>query len=205
MGRLEKRFPVYSRLLRLYPAPYRQAYQRQMLQTLADMLHDPATSNASAWLRTGLDLPLSLGRQNLAYASHALAHETPDYVKRVSIAGSLLLLPFFIFLTLDAITAHSLYSSWFWQPWVIATWLIIMPAVAAALAGSTFLYWARAQRRSRTSVYDLRRNWPLLGIVVVSAGIVAMAFFHDSVHCVVHNPIKELRNWHTTWTCLRNG
>lgn len=206
MSHLTKRFPRYSRLLSLYPPAYRQKYSEQMLQTLADMLDDGDNTRSLVWIRTVLDFPFSLLKQNVLTMGDIMTHETPDYVRHSSLAGALLLTPFFTFLALDSVTSHSLYSSWFWHPWVIAGWLIIMPAVAAIICGSAFIYWSCQRRQGFVkNLFDWRRNWPLLGIVIIGLTVIVFAFGHDSVHCVSHNPIPELRYWHTTLTCLRNG
>jgi hypothetical protein len=210
MSKLDKRFPRYSRLLRLYPAAYRQQYSGQMLQTLADMLDDRANTKTTVWLRTALDFPFSLVKQNILYMSNIMTHETPDYVKRSSLAGTVLLSPFFIFIILDSLTSHSLYSGWFWHPWVVATWLIFMPGLAFFVSISTFLRWSAERKRNkqigfRQSLFDWRRNWSMAAIVILSLGIIALAFGHDSVHCVAHNPIPEIRYWHTTLRCVQTG
>ncbi|MGZ6005049.1 MAG: hypothetical protein ACXWLH_02765 [Candidatus Saccharimonadales bacterium] len=206
MSELERRFPVYSRLLRLYPKPYQHQYRQEMLQTLADMLDDEHKSKAEVWIRTGLDLPVSLARQQITYAGVIMSQEMPNYVKKTALSSLPLLLPFFVFLFLDAISSHSLYSSWFWRPWVVGTWLIIMPAAALLTTAGAYIYWlAHNQQSLKKSLYDWQHSWPLLAVVVVSFGIIVLAFGHDSVHCVVNNPIKEIRDWHTTLRCIQHG
>jgi hypothetical protein len=205
MDSLKHRFPRYSKLMALYPPEYRNQYGEQMLQTLADMLDDPQQSKAYTWLRTTLDLPYSLSKQNLMTIGAIMTHETPRFIKLSNVAGVVLLAPFFTFLTLDAITAHSLYNKWVWNPWVAATWLIFMPAAAFVINSFAFLHWI-AGRRARvwTSLFDWRHNWSMLGIIVVSIGIIALVLGHDSVHCVTQNPVRTLRNWHTTVRCIQN-
>lgn len=208
MNRLEKRFPRYSKLLRLYPESYTQKYKDQMLQTLADMLDNE--KKGSVWLKTVVDLPLSLVKQNLLFVGGVMAHETPRYVKKSTMVSGLLLAPFFVFVLLNSLTSHRLYSSWFWKPWVVGTWLIIMPGLAFLLAIGTFLRWAQERKKQKhigfiKNSLDFRRNWPMTVVAVVSIGIIMLAFGHDSVHCVVHNPVQEIRNWHSTLRCIRNG
>lgn len=206
MGKLEVKFPVYSKLLKLYPADYRHRYGRQMLQILDDMLADKNKTKSGVWLRTSVDLPFSILRQQLSYMVGTIKNDTPNYIKRTGFASALLLLPFFIFLSLDAVTSHSLYSGWFWKPWVVGTWLIIMPATAFIISTSVFVYWLNHRKQSFwKSVFDLRHNWPLTVATVLSIGIIILAFGHDSVHCVVNNPVKEIRDWHTTWRCIQQG
>ena len=209
---LKRRFPRYSRLLRLYPLPYRQEYGPEILQTLADMLDGAESSSqrTAIWLRATIDLPLSATKQQLILVGGIMAHETPDYLKRSATIGAILVSPFLTFLFLDSITSHSLYGGFFWRPWVVATWIVFMPAAALLVTSAAFVRWSvERQRRGRVSFWrsllDWRHNWPVVGIAALSLGIILLALFHDSVHCVVHNPIPEIRYWHTTWTCIRNG
>lgn len=210
MDKLDKRFPKYSRLLGLYPTDYRKEYSRQMLQTLADMLDDKENAKAAVWLRATVDFPFSVTKENLLFMGHSFLNETPSYVKKASFAGSLLILPFFTFLALDALTSHSLYGGWFWHPWVIATWIIIMPALAFLICSLAFVKWSVQRSKIKKigflkSLFDWRRNWPMMIVSILSIGIVSLAVGHDSVQCVVNNPVKEIRYWHTTWRCIQNG
>lgn len=211
MDELRQRFPRYSRLLQLYPISYRKSYSQELLQTLADML-DAQTTKAgktTIWLRTAIDLPLSVTKQQLTLAGAIMTHETPNYIKRSATVGTVLISPFLLFLTLDSLTSHSLYGGFFWHPWIVATWLIFMPAAALIISGTALVRWLIERHKSKVgfwpSLLDWRRNWPVVGIAAVSLGIIVLAFGHDSVHCVVHNPVRDLRYWHTTWTCIRNG
>src|SRR5580704_7833822 len=149
MSRLDKRFPNYSRLLKIYPPIYRQKYGDQMLQTLADMLDDKQNSRVGVWLRTALDFPLSLAKENIMYMRGIMTHETPGYVKRSSQFGALLLTPFFTFIILDSLTSHRLYSTWLWKSPVIGTWLILMPVLAFFICSGTFLRWSVQRWRQK--------------------------------------------------------
>ena len=211
MGSLAKRFPLYSKLLRFYPAPYRDTYGEQMLQTLADMLDNAPSAAAKRliWLRAALDLPLSAAKQQLKYTGGIMANETPTYIKRTNLIGAILLMPFFILLVLNStIGPLRMQRTWAWGPWVLAVGLIMMPAIALALELGALLCWALARRRQEhisvwRGLFDIRRNWPLLGIAALGFGIILLVFGHDSVHCVAGNPVRELRNWHTTWQCIQ--
>lgn len=208
---LRKRFPRYSQLLQLYPETYRREYSQEMLQTLADMLDgaEAGTERTAIWLRTAIDLPLSATKQQLILAGGIMTHEMPDYLKRRAVIAATLLLPFLTFLFLDSITSHSLYGTWAWNPWVVGVWLILLPSLALGISTITFGRWLLEQRQDKVgfwhSLLDWRHSWPVVVVAALSFGIIALAFGHDSVHCVVHNPIADLRYWHTTWTCLRNG
>jgi len=211
MDELRWRFPLCSQALRLYPAPYRSEYGQQILQTLADMLDGSKSrpERASVWLRAVVDLPVSATKQQLLLAGGIMATIMPDYVKQSAVFGAVMLAPFTIFLFLDSITSHSLYGSFFWRPWVVATWIVFMPAIALFATSIAFGRWIMERRQRQTgfwkSLRNWRENWPMLAIGVLSFGVIILAFGHDSVHCVVRNPIPAIRYWHTTWTCIRNG
>src|SRR5579864_9154755 len=108
MAGLEERFPLYNWLLKLYPPAYQKQYHEQMLLTLADMLDDRDNNKFAVWLRTALDLPLSLVKQNLIYVGDIMAHDTQPYVKRNSLVGAFLIVPFFLFLIMNSLSRHTL-------------------------------------------------------------------------------------------------
>lgn len=212
MNKLERRFPRYSQLLRLYPPTYEKQYKGQMLQTLADMLDDsPSKSNRLlTWTRVAIDLPISVSRQQLSYTGGIMAHEIPTYVKRSSAASALLLIPFFAFISINSFSHRALDHSWLWSTAALTVWLVILPALAALVCGATFLKWSVAQRAHTKlslwrSLLDVAHNWPLIIVGALSLGILLLVFGHDSMHCISGNPIRELHNPHATWQCIQRG
>jgi hypothetical protein len=208
MDSLNKRFPRYSKLLALYPAGYRADYGEQMLQTLADMLDDPEKSRVAVWLRTTLDFPLSVVRQQITYTGEAMANTTPTYIKRNALLGAWLVAPFFVFIVLDALMNQRLQHSWVWHTKALFIWLVVLPGLAVIFNLAALLRWIRFRRtETKQSVWrtllDVRRNWPVLGMALVGLAILALVFFHDSVHCVSGNPLRELHNPSMTWHCVQ--
>lgn len=202
MGGLEKRFPHYSRLLKLYPAAYQKKYKEPMLQTLADMLDDPEQSKTNVWARTVLDFPLSLIHQQLIYEGIAMK-QMPDYMKRSSLIGALLMAPFFILIIINSLTNDRLYYSFFWSTPALFTWLIVLPALATLLNLAAFARWSSSQTASFwRSLADFRHNWPTLATTVIALSIIALAYGHDSVHCIIGNPITEAQKWDATINCI---
>lgn len=202
MGCLEKRFPRYSRLLKLYPAAYQKKYREPMLQTLADMLDDPEQSRANVWARTVLDFPLSLIHQQVIYGGIAM-RQMPPYMKRSGLVGALLLAPFFILIIINGLTNDRLYDSFFWSTPALFTWLIILPALAGLINLAAFARWSSNQATSFwRSLADFRRNWPAQATVVIALGTIALAVGHDSVHCIIGNPITEAQKWDATINCI---
>jgi hypothetical protein len=203
---LNKRFPKYSKLLYLYPAAYRKWYAEQMLQTLADMLDDSPAKKTAIWTRTMLDLPLSVLHQQLSYTGAAMGGDTPKYVKNSALLGAILLLPFFVL-----VTAHSLDSglqnSVYWHFRVLFTFFVALPAIAFLLTTVALVFWLTERRKQDkkslvAELFDLRRNWYLLTVLIIGLGIVGMVYGHDSVHCITGNPYRELHNPSQTLSCI---
>lgn len=214
MGNLAQRFPYYSSLLRLYPAPYQKQYGEQMLQTLADMLDDPAQHKAAVWLRAVLDLPFSLTKQNLMYAGDIMKHDTPNYVKWNSTIGAVLLLPFFAALAANGLNRviydRDLYHSWLWRTPVVFTWVLVLPVAAALITLISLLVYLYQRERSQHTgwikgLLDFRHDWPLLLVAILAVSIVGMVRFHDSVHCLTGNPVRETTHFSRTWRCIQAG
>lgn len=212
MDQLKQRFPRYGKLLALYPPGYRKEYAAQQLQTLADMLDDPAHSPGTIWARTLLDLPFSIIKQQLAFAGGIMRTDMPLFVKRNALICVLLLLPFFTALIANGLDKlfndHTLYSSWLWATPALAIWVLWLPLVAACLGLlSLGLLIAQRARTNHTSwwrqLWSFHTNWPLLAASLVSLGILGIALFHDSVHCVTGNPVREARNTSQTWHCIQ--
>jgi hypothetical protein len=208
---LNRRFPKYRKLLYLYPAGYRQHYSEQMVQTLADMLDDAPTVKAklAVWTRTMLDLPLSAARQQVSYTGATMTNDTPKYVKNSAIIGAALLVPFFIL-----ITAHSLDSSMqnsvFWHFRVIFTFFVLLPSIAFLLTTVALISWLVERHKQEkkswfSELFDLRRNWHLLAVLVVGLGIVGLVYEHDSMQCVTGNPVREAGQMHRTLRCIEQG
>lgn len=216
MGRLTDRFPIYSRLLWLYPQPYRRAYDEQMLQTLADMIDNEPTQTGRIriYAHAMIDLPMSLLNQQTQYIGGIMVNETPRYIKRNALIAGSLLVPFFGALIANALSkligGQTLYSSWLWQTPVLAIWVLWLPALASLIAAITAIVymWRHSQVKHAYSLkmlLDIRQDWPLLLVAVASISILAIVFGHDSAHCVTGNPVREAQQWHQTWQCIQQG
>lgn len=207
MKSLYERFPVYSKILKLYPAAYQQRYGEQMMQTLADMLDDaPSPFHRSViWLRTIVDLPASLAHQQVHYAGNVLSEETPRFVKRNVLVSLGLFAPFVAIVIINDATAHGLYGTWLWSVDVLTTWIVVLPALGFLLSALTLLVWLAQNRKQGVlrSLSDVRHNWPMTLAALFGFGILVLVFFHDSVHCVMGNPVRELRSFHDTWRCIQ--
>lgn len=205
---INKRFPTYRKLLYLYPARYRVQYGEQMLQTLADMLDDAHTSEhkRSIWTRTLLDLPASAMKQQLIYTGDTMSHDTPNYVKYSTLIGAALLVPFFMTVIAASID-NNLHNGVLWHYRVLFTLFVVLPAIACLLAAVAFTSWIVERHHSEQRCWlhellDIRRNGALLAVLILGLGIVGLVFFHDSVHCVTGNPVRELHNPSQTMHCI---
>jgi hypothetical protein len=203
MAKLSSRFPIYSRLLSLYPPEYRRRYSEETMQTLADMLDDPRSNRALVWTRAITDLPLSLAKQNLLYAGGIMESETPRYVKRNAAISAVLLLPFFVVVFSRIAQNNAIKSGSVWQSSLYIT-LVFLPLAAFVLSVFTFLKWSRARHLSPLkSLLDFRRSWLLATIGALALVITLFVPFHDSTHCITGNPIRELHNPSQTWRCIQ--
>lgn len=212
MGKLEARFPRYSKIIRLYPPSYRAKYGPQMLLTLADTLDNQPERKGAIWLRTLIDLPISLTKQQLIYAGGIMDQQTPTFVKRNAFLSAALLLPFIGVLFADGLDKvfydHTLQSSWLWHMPVLAIWVLWLPAAALAIALASLVTFL-IQRHKATQqsllkqLFNIAYNWPLLVTGLAALFIVTLVIGHDSVHCVTGNPVRELHNWHQTWQCIQ--
>lgn len=205
----EQRFPRYRQLLKLYPDAYRQQYEEQMLQTLADMLDDPERSKTTVWLRTIADLPISAAQQQLSYSAAALA-TTPAYLKHYARTGAWMVAPFFLLVLLNGLNGHTLRHTILWQTNVLFTWLVLLPVIAALLNLAAWLRWIHYSRHHNKlsawqAITDVRRSWPALMVVFISLSIIAFVYGHDSAHCLTDNPIRAFRNTHQTIQCIERG
>lgn len=209
MERLTSRFPIYSRLLRLYPTDYQHQYREQMLLMLADMLDDPEQTKAAVWLRTILDFPISVSKQQLIYTGAAMTHENPNYMKRNTLLGALLLVPFPLAILVNSLTQHTLPVARNGERLLYLSAFIALPALAFLLCAATWLYWLLNQRHTRASIWkrllDVRHNG--LVLAVAGLGLVMALFvpFHDSAHCVTASPVHAIAHVHQTWRCIQQS
>ncbi len=214
MAGLERRFPLYARLLRLYPAVYRKAYAQQTLQTLADMLDDAPkrTQRLAVWTRIAIDFPVTMTREQIKYTGGIMARETPHYVKRNAVLSGALLVPFFLAIGANAIdkimNGQTLYTSWPWAMPILALWVLWLPLAATVIASSSLIYYQAQRIRTASArwgkaLLEVQYSWPLLIVLCSGLFILAVLFGHDSVHCVTGNPVREFQNWHQTWRCIQ--
>lgn len=136
-----------------------------------------------------------------------MTHQTPSYVKKSSIIGGLLLLPFFL-LIIAAGLDDNMRNPTIWNYHVLLIFFVALPILALFLTITALVSWLVERKQHEhenwfRALFDLRRNWPLLSVIVVGLGIIGLVFGHDSVHCATGNPIRELHNPSQTWHCIQ--
>lgn len=211
-----KRFPLYERLLKLYPPDYQRQYSSQMLQTLSDMLDDSPsrTGRLLIWFRLAIDVPVSIVKVQSGNVGAAFLHETPKFILGSSLFSILLLLPFFVALFANSLDVlffhHRLYASWLWHMPILAVWVLWLPLTAFCLDVISFsAYTFMPQGTSRSSVlkraFDVKHIWPIMVPAVLAFGILFMIIFHDSAHCWLQNPAYFVTRFHQTLECTKTG
>jgi hypothetical protein len=173
---------IYKQATRLLPAAYRDQYAEPMVQTLEDMMSGQPTRIArwKVWLRTMLDLPLTTAYQYIQIGGITMS-QAPDYAKRGTLLGAVLLLPFIVAVTLNSI--HPIPQHWSRMGYFS---IFIMPVIALLLSLAILVrllmandLWSRVK-----DIKQLQNNWMLLMVPLLALGMALFAFGHDSVHCV---------------------
>jgi hypothetical protein len=212
MSGLHERFPVYSKILGLYPKPYHRKYETEMLQTTADMLDDAPGLSAklAIWGKIAVDLPVNITKQQLQYIGGIMQHETPQYIKRNSLIANTLLLPFFAALIANSldkvINNHTLINSWLWKGPAIELWVLYLPEAALLLALASYIAYLRkgvGNKKSSvlTRVIDVKHLWPVVVPAAVAFGILCILAFHDSVQCWLQSPTHLAGHISQAWQC----
>lgn len=213
MDSLSKRFPIYSKVIKLYPDKYHKEYGEQILQTTADMLDSSPKGIARylVWLKVSVDLPINITKQQLQYSGGIYMKDTPSYIKTTSIVSGLLLLPFIAALLANgldkAINNHTLYGSWLWKSPFIGLWVFYLPLIAFVLAVGSYLLYLTKYKKTKwfNRLLDIRHSWPILIPAVFAFGILFLLAFHDSGQCFVHTPAYLVGHTSQTWKCATNN
>jgi hypothetical protein len=209
MHNLKGRFPIYSRLIKLYPTPYQKEYGEQILQTTADMLDNSPTvvTKAGVWMHITFDLSLNVMKQQLYYSGGTYnMKQTPGYIKQSSVISGLLLVPFFVTFIASSIGRHAnnqaLHNSWLWKSPFVAIWMIYLPEVALLLALVSYIVFLsrRTTIRSRLleRLRDLKHTWMVIVPIVLALGILFVIGLHDVGGCWLHSPIHISHAWQCT-------
>lgn len=216
MSDLDKRFPVYSKFIKLYPTQYKERYGDEILQTTADMLDDAISRRARLiiWTKLAIDLPMNLAKQQLQYVEGFMLDECPKYIKRNSLIAGVLLIPFMVALLANgldkAINDHTLYNSWLWKSPLIGLWVIWLPMLAFLIAMVSYLLFVSKDIKGNHTtwfkrLFSFRSSWPVLVPLIIALGILSIAMFHDDVQCLMHTPNYLVTHSQQTRQCTVNN
>ncbi len=181
MANLRARFPVYSKLLRLYPKGYRRKYETQLLQTLADMLDDSAEDRANSftiWKRTVLDFLKSVPKE------HIRAVKPAKFIKRSLVLSFLLILPLLstvgygvLFPASDPISDRKLIEQLWYSQIGYSLWGIVLPLFATVVAMTALAVWRFHTRKNEARKNRRLPRLALASLVVISlSGLIFLGF-----------------------------
>lgn len=215
MKDIRSRFPVYSKLFRLYPKQYRSHYEDEILLTAADMLDSVKTpkEKLAVWASLAFDLPVNLLRQNYEYVGGNMKSSMPSYIKRNSLISVALLAPFFLALIANGIDKmvnnNDLSSTWVWHSPAIILWVFYLPALALIISLASYgAYVFKGNDKNKAwlkRAIDIIHSWPVLIVGFISLGILLMVEFHDSTQCIASSPIHAIAHSGQTLKCVENN
>lgn len=169
MPSLKRRFPYYAQAMRLYPKAYYRKYGVQTLQTLSDILDDPALSSmerAKLHARAWLDLGRSLVKQRVLASIRSFQRQPVAVTRRAVIVSLALVAPLIGTIVFYAIRPDvSAAPSGFWGgQLMVVLWVFVLPFLATLVALYTFCIWVMA----RGGVNTKRRRTYLVWCSAVS-------------------------------------
>lgn len=176
MPSLKKRFPVYSKVLKLYPKTYLRKYYTQTLQTTADMLDDDGLTlfgKLKIWFRVGLDLAKTIPLENIK------AIDAKKFIPRSLIVCIVLITPLLINILLSTLAMSNIYmlnsesiiQKFFNNTWYL--WIFITPFIAVLIALLAIIVW----RVNKQDVKGKRKFIQRLNIATLAVVVLAGSFF----------------------------
>lgn len=170
---------TYKAALKLLPPAYREHYAEPMVRTLEDMLKDQPSPviRMQIWSRAMVDLPITASYQYTQEGGVTMNH-MPTYVKQGTIFSFVLLLPFFILVTINVI--HPLMAVWKNIGYV---GVFILPVIALVF-DLGILIRLLITKKLFLSLKQIQSNWMLFVAPLLALGIVVFAYGHDTVHCI---------------------
>lgn len=179
---------IYQASLRLYPDSYQARYNKQILQTMHDVLKNEPSAMRRHWyvLKEITTNPLNALEQYVIVFSKQ-KHVTPKTL--ISLIALGLLVPFFIALSVDEVaefaTGDHLYNTWLWSRGVLITWIAVLPFISLVIALSVYIISLIRQKKKRSPF--AKRYWLLIGTIFLSASILFLVVFHSGARCWITN------------------
>jgi hypothetical protein len=213
MSDLEKRFPIYSKVIKLYPLAYRKRFGDEVMQTTADLLDEVPSlpGRLAIWAHLAVDIPLTIAKQQLHYAGGIIHTETPRYIKRNSLFSGILLIPFFTALLANGldkvINGQTLYRSWLWRMPFLGLWVLWLPEIAFLIFITSYLVYVCSPSAKRVGSWhgrlaDRKHLWPIMVPGVLALGVLILVAFHDSTQCLAHTPSYIIGHSTQTLRCV---
>jgi hypothetical protein len=176
MSNLKKRFPFYSKLIRLYPATYRRQYGPQILQTFADMMDEPGLSRtARIKLRTHAytDITKSIVRQWHLKNNRNLLRNPRRYIVKRLIVIAVLITPLLASIVVSAVRPQyiaqpGIYSHIFDSSFGILLWLELLPLLATLVAIAILFSWVATRHERMLQKQQKRRQTPWVLLTTIS-------------------------------------
>jgi len=132
-------------------------------------------------------LPITASYQYAQEGGAAMNH-MPTYAKGGMLTGAVLLLPFFVLITMNVI--HPLGDSLKSLGYI---GVFILPVVVLGFSLS-LLTQLLVTKKLSLNLKQVQSNWVLFVVPVLALGMVIFAFGHDSVHCITAgNPHQVIR------------
>jgi hypothetical protein len=203
-------YHLYSIAQKLYPAPFRAAYSKEQLQTLTDMLDHAGSSpeRLLVWLRVWTDLAPSIVVEQINYQGTLFMNETPKFLKTASIISALMLVPFLLAISANAIDRlvfhHNLYNSWLWHFPFLGLWVVWLPQAALLIALVSFIAYL-VQGHDGGWLHralNLHRTWIIVLPGLIALGIMFLLAFHDSVQCLKVSPAYLVTHTQSVYRCV---
>lgn len=118
--------------------------------------------------------------------------------------GALMLAPFFVVVIGNVLSNYQIADSTGWNRFFFFL-IFILPLMAFVLNTAALWQWASHRKNFWHSLLDFKRSWATIAIALLALAIAVFVPFHDSVHCVSGNPIKEIHNPSQTLKCIKQG
>lgn len=135
-------------------------------------------------------------------------HTMPHFVKRNSIISGIMLMPFFLAVTVNfiynVVTQGNLYSSFLWQGLMLRIWVLYLPLIAlliAVLSYAVYLFSNLVNGSFISKLTDVIHSWPLLITGVLAFAIPFVLIFHDRGRCWLRNPVPINPYFIHSWRC----
>lgn len=190
MGRLSRAERWYGRLLRLYPAVYRERFGDEMEQVFRDLYREQPRPAAGFWLRMSADAVAGAATEHvgLIRSGNMKLYLSNSADQRVLYWGVGLMAPaglFFLAAVLGLLRAANLPAPPAALP-ILPFLVAVLPVAALAI---NVLALAKSIAQHKEPLFSLRfarRYFWTLALIAVAALWLVFLFGHDTIGCALH-------------------